>query len=216
MDKDNSIEVLNKCLEKLTSMSQEEFDKRDKEINNMSCIKESTCLLKNMRGICGLENCISFEKECKHEFVFDGAFCRLCGKAAWETIKVNKEIKEDHGTKELKKLLKSITEMSIEEYNELYERALKDLKEIKMKELKDFTIEELEKEITRRKKPIIRNLHCSYTSDMEHLMNACKEYIDEVGKRDDFSDHRNEIFEKAMELCYGQDIWQYTNSFYKD
>ena len=125
-------------------------------------------------------------------------------------------IKEDHGTKELKKLLKSITEMSIEEYNELYERALKDLKETEMKDLKDYTLEELESEVLRRKKPMIRNLHCSYTSDMNHLANACKDYIDEVGKIDDFSNYRNEIFEKAMELCYGQDVWQYTNSFYKD
>ena len=178
--KDKSIETLNKCLEELTSMSQEGFDKRDKEITNMSCIKESTCLLKNMRGICGLENCISFEKECKHEFVFDGAFCRLCGKAAWETIKLNKEIK--------------------------------------MKDLKDYTIEELESEIKKRRiRPEPKSLLLN-TIEVEAFRKACKEYIDELvaDERNDLSNHRNEIFEKAMELCYGQDVWQYTNSFYKD
>lgn len=36
---------------------------------------------------------------------------------------VRKKIFPDHGTKELKKLLKKVNKMSIEEYNELYERA---------------------------------------------------------------------------------------------
>lgn len=42
--------------------------------------------------------------------------------------KVRKKIFPDHGTKELKKLLKKFKKMSIEEYNELYERAKGDLK----------------------------------------------------------------------------------------
>jgi hypothetical protein len=44
----------------------------------------------------------------------------------------------NHGTKVLKELLKKVENMTVEEYNELYGRALKDIEEIERKHSEQF------------------------------------------------------------------------------
>lgn len=54
----------------------------------------------------------------------------------------------------------------------------------------------------------------SKTPAFEKLETACKEYMDFVSEGNSHYAHKaeNYVFEAAIELLYGPDVWEYVNS----
>jgi hypothetical protein len=257
MTKDKSLEILNICLKEIENMSQEEFDKRDKEKET-----EYDTWIESQRQITkkhidrfekGLPNKnyehtklneierMIFERDnhnkkycCTHKFgeLHDNINlgivqeCEKCGYIEKVDLKVEPvSFSED--------ILKALEEdyLPIEECEhdfvtdggncihcgkpiwQLLEERVKG--EIKMKELKDYTLDELEIEIKKRKTLPVDFSRLSQISFL-HLQEACREYIDNLSELEDMSGFAHNIFEVAMELCYGEDIWKYINATRED
>lgn len=48
-----------------------------------------------------------------------------------------------------------------------------------------------------------------FENKLNELIELCKEHLDNLTEEDNDMEHY--IYEKAMELCYGEDVWDYIN-----
>ena len=44
------------------------------------------------------------------------------------------------------------------------------------------------------------------------IITACEQYLDSLETSSEHGDEEHQIFEKAMEMFYGKNIWEYVNS----
>ena len=85
-------------------------------------------------------------------------------------------------------------------------------------DIKDATIGDLQIELKRRKEtpPLIIDLHNINHVKLGNLMSACDDYIKYLAGDyypSEADSYRDDIFEKAISIFYGDDIWTWINSF---
>lgn len=85
-------------------------------------------------------------------------------------------------------------------------------------QLTDFTDEALQKELERRAqaKRTTKRPAMLYSIDTTELRKACSDYLTEI-ETDGYADTdtRHYIFEAALEMFYGGDVWKYVNALLK-
>lgn len=71
-----------------------------------------------------------------------------------------------------------------------------------------ISIEDLQAELKKRNrnKPKVLN-----TIDFSPLITICQEYIDALDEDGCGDNYDNDIFEKAMEVIFGEDVWTFIN-----
>ena len=81
-----------------------------------------------------------------------------------------------------------------------------------MTTLKDFTVEDLKQELARRN---LERPNMLVTVSLSDLKGRCQEYIDYLCSseyhEDALSDWKQSVFEAAMMMFYGDDVWEWIN-----
>lgn len=81
-----------------------------------------------------------------------------------------------------------------------------------MKTITDYTVEELQAELARRQSQPTDKIQPLATPDFSHVVKACEAYVDELyNDHYDNVDHRQWIYEAALEAVFGDGIWQWKN-----
>ncbi len=84
-----------------------------------------------------------------------------------------------------------------------------------MKEIDGISTEDLQKELDNRKEKEKLELKPKLLKepDIKPLQEICQKYIDELAAEGHvYSDLDHYICEKALEVCFGQDVFKYINS----
>lgn len=81
--------------------------------------------------------------------------------------------------------------------------------------LTEYTDEQLEKELARRKAFAKIKPHFVEQPNPDSVKEACKSYIEflysEDYNEDELDDYQNQIFETALQMVYGYEVWDYVN-----
>lgn len=78
-------------------------------------------------------------------------------------------------------------------------------------DLESFSDSDLETELKRREKQETKpKPRCeSWIDDLKPIVAICKLYIDSLHGGEYFKDHEHYIFEVAMDLVYGKQVWNW-------
>lgn len=77
--------------------------------------------------------------------------------------------------------------------------------------LENYSIEQLEKELEKRKHEKNKKPEMLINLDFSFLVKVCQEYIDNTHENYYEEDLQHYIFEEAMKACYGKDIFNWIN-----